>query len=56
MNGCWKDPIFMEEINNLNHFFVSVHVNTFSFNAHFFILNLCACSRKQIVYAVYHNA
>jgi hypothetical protein len=27
MHGCWRDPIFMEEINHLNQiFFVSIHV------------------------------
>jgi hypothetical protein len=27
MHGCWRDPIFMEEIKYLNQFFfVSIHV------------------------------
>jgi hypothetical protein len=35
MHGCWRDPIFMEEIKHLNQIiFVSMHVNLFSFKTH----------------------
>jgi hypothetical protein len=35
MHGCWRDPIFMEEIKHLNQiFFVCIHVNPFPFKAH----------------------
>jgi hypothetical protein len=37
-------------------FFVSMYANLFAFNPHFIILNLCACSKKYIFYAVYHTA
>jgi hypothetical protein len=38
----------MEKIKHLNKFFVSMHTNRFPFSANLVILNLCACSRKQI--------
>jgi hypothetical protein len=34
MHDCYRDPIFMDEINHLNQIFVSIHVNPFPFDAH----------------------
>jgi hypothetical protein len=49
--------LFMEEIKQLNQIFLFLCMSIYFLSTHILaILNLCACSRKQIVLALYRGA